>query len=342
MKKTAMDNEELSGKDVATISKRNFYVDNILKSFSTVEEAITVIQQVKDLCSNGGFNLRKFISSNTTVLKSIADEGRRTAVKNEELALGCLPEDKALGIKWDTEKDRLAIDRFTIKLVKKPSARHGLLSMLSSVHDPLDMGATFMLKGRQIIQHLREDKFQWDKQIDERSAYEWLKWKNNLLTSGNVTVPRCYKPKDFRKNITYNLHHFSDASESGYGQASYLRMENENGDIHCCLIFRKSRVAPMKYVSVLRLELTAVTFSVKISIMLKEELDIHITSESFWADSQVVSGYINNESRRFKIFVANCAQFTRDYTGFQQWQYVSTHVFFFLISNFYIFIKKSK
>ena len=93
---------------------------------------------------------------------------------------------------------------------------------------------------------------QWDEQIDERSAYEWLKWKNNLLPLGNVTVPRCYKPKDFGKNM-YSLHHFSGPSESGYGQASYLRMENENAGTYCCLIFGKSRVAPVKYVSIPRL-----------------------------------------------------------------------------------------
>ena len=114
LRKTALDNEELYGKDVATILERNFYVDDMLKSFLTVEEAITVIQQVKDLCSNGGFNLTKFIRNTTTVLKSIPDDSRRTVVKNEELAMGCLPEDKALGVKWDTEKDTLG---FTIKLV---------------------------------------------------------------------------------------------------------------------------------------------------------------------------------------------------------------------------------
>ena len=120
-----MDNEDLYEKDVAT---RNFFVNNMLKSFPTAEEAITVIQQVKDLCSNGDFNLTKFISNNTTVLKSISDDCRRTAVKDEELALGCLPEDKALGVKWNTEKDALG---FTIKLVQKPSTtRRGLLSVL--------------------------------------------------------------------------------------------------------------------------------------------------------------------------------------------------------------------
>ena len=78
-----MDNEGLYGKDIATFLERNFYVD-MLKSFSTAEEAITVIQQVKDLCSNGGFNLTKFISNNTTALKkSIPDDSRRRAVKDE-------------------------------------------------------------------------------------------------------------------------------------------------------------------------------------------------------------------------------------------------------------------
>ena len=133
-----MDNEELYGKDVATILERNFYVDDMLKSFPTAEEAITVIQQVKDICSNGGFNLKKFISNNTAVLKSIPDDSRRAAIKDKELALGCLPEDKALGVKWNTKKDTLG---FTIKFVEKPSTRRGLLSMLSSVYDPLGLGA---------------------------------------------------------------------------------------------------------------------------------------------------------------------------------------------------------
>ena len=80
----------------------------------------------------------------------------------------------------------------------------------------------------------------------------------------NVAIPRCYKPKDFGKNITYSLHPFFDASESGYGQTSYLKMENENGDRNCCLIFGKSRAATVNYVSIPRLELTAATLLVKI------------------------------------------------------------------------------
>ena len=86
--------------------------------------------------------------------------------------MGCLSEDKALGVKWDTEKDTLG---FMIKLVEKPSTRRGLLSMLSSVYDLLGLGAPFVLKGREIIQQLRQEKLKWEEQIDEKSTYEWLK-----------------------------------------------------------------------------------------------------------------------------------------------------------------------
>ena len=88
--------------------------------------------------------------------------------------MGCLREDKALGFKWDAEKDTLG---FTTKLVDKPSKRRELLSMLSSVYNPLGLGAPFMLKGRQIIQQLCQEKLQWDEQIDERQHMSGLSGK---------------------------------------------------------------------------------------------------------------------------------------------------------------------
>ena len=91
----------------------------------------------------------------------------------------------------------------------------------------------------------------------------------------NIDIQRCYKPTGFGYIVEYTLHHFSDASETGYGQASYLRMINKNGDVHCCFIFGKSRVAP-EYVSIPRLELTFANLSVKVSNMLRRELDSHV------------------------------------------------------------------
>ena len=128
------------------------------------------------------------------------------------------------------------------------------------------------------------NRLNWDEPIDERSSYEWQKWKNNLSMVEDIEIYCCYKPRGFEKIINYSLHHFSDAIELGYGQATYLRMVNDFEEVHCSLIFGKSRVAPVKYVSIPRLELTAATLSVKISKMLREELDIHISSEVFWTE----------------------------------------------------------
>ena len=119
-----------------------------------------------------------------------------------------------------------------------------------------------------------------------------------------------------------SIHHFSDASEDGYEQASYLRLVNNQGVVHCVLLIGKARASPLRHVSIRRLELVAATRSVKIALLLQEELDIEINKEYYWTDSKVVLGYISNSSKRFKIFVANRIQFICDHSDVAQWYYV--------------------
>lgn len=111
----------------------------------------------------------------------------------------------------------------------------------------------------------------------------------------NVTIPRTYSPAGFGKVLKAELHHFSDASTKGYGQCSYLRLQNEDGD--CTLVVGKSCVSPTKLTTIPRLELTAAVVSVKTSNLLKEEFGSADTEE-FWTDSKVVLGYIKNEAQR--------------------------------------------
>ena len=86
----------------------------------------------------------------------------------------------------------------------------------------------------------------------------------------------------------------------------------------------KSCVAPLKPVTIPRLELTATLVSVKISAILQRELEYDQITEVFWTDSKVVIGYISNDTRRFHIFVANRVQQIRDHTSPSQWKYVET------------------
>ena len=120
-----------------------------------------------------------------------------------------------------------------------------------------------------------------------------------------IAIERCYKPTTFGIVMECSLHHFADACEYGYGQVSYLRLVDKNGRIHCSLMIGKARVAPLKVMTIPRMELVAATLSIKMSILLRKELEIPVNKEVFWTDSEVVLGYIRNESKRFKLFVAN-------------------------------------
>ena len=96
------------------------------------------------------------------------------------------------------------------------------------------------------------------------------------------------------------------------------------GKIHCVLLIGKLRVSPLKYISIARLGMIAATLSVKVSLLLRQKLGISINKEYFWTDSKVILGYINNNSKRFKIFVANRIQFIRENADPKQWFYVPT------------------
>ena len=101
-------------------------------------------------------------------------------------------------------------------------------------------------------------------------------------------------------------------------------MVNAQGRVHCSFVIGKSRVTPLKAVTVPRLELTAAVVSVKVSEQLCRELDMSTTQEFFWTDSQVVLGYIGNEVRRFHVFVANRVQQIQESSSVDQRMYVDT------------------
>ena len=99
LKKTASDNLKKYREDGASILRWDFYVDDMLKSLSSIEKAIWITGKVKELCKKGGFNPIKFFSNKLDVLKSIQDEDRKDGVKDNDLAIGVLAADKALGVR---------------------------------------------------------------------------------------------------------------------------------------------------------------------------------------------------------------------------------------------------
>ena len=124
---------------------------------------------------------------------------------------------------------------------------------------------------------------------------------------------RCYKTEVFKDIACAEIHHFSDASQSGYGQCSYLRLGDEENRAYCSLVIGKVRVAPLKVVTVI---------SIRMSQWLKQELTYPNTVKYFWSDSQVILRHINNFSKSFHVYVVNRIQDIHNYSILDQWHYV--------------------
>ena len=320
LRQAAMDFKSKYGLDVAYSLERNFYVDDLLKSLEDEDQAISLLSRLLKNCEEGGFNLTKIISNSESVMNSVPEEKRAPSFQSSELPKS-LPIERALGVQWSVENDDFG---FRITVDDHPLTRRGILSSISSIYDPLGLASPFLLKGRKILQEITADKYQWDDPVSSDHLHAWTQWRSELPLLEKLSIRRCIKPDHIDTLSDISLHSFSDASLFGYGQATYLRCEKSSGQVSVSLVMGKSRVSPLKATTVPRLELTAALLSCNIGKLVKSELEMENIRAIFWVDSKIVLGYIYNDSKRFKIYVANRIRKIKDETTKEQWRYINT------------------
>ncbi|XP_039456650.1 uncharacterized protein LOC120433807 [Oreochromis aureus] len=251
----------------------------------------------------------------------IPEENRATGVKMLDLSRDQLPTERALGVQLDIEHD---VFTFSIVNKNKPLTRCGILSNVSSIYDPLGFLAPVILPAKQILQHLCKLRFGWDETIPAEMAQTWQKWVEDLVLLNKFSISRCVTPKGFGEIKSAQLHHFCDASETGYGAVSYLRLSNSKQEVCVSFIIGKARVAPLKQVTIPRLELAAAVLAVRLDKMLSVELNLNLSESVFWSDSTTVLQYIANTTTRFKTYVANRVSIIHALTKVEQWRYISS------------------
>ena len=321
LKKTGSDNRSNVSLETVKTLHEDFYMDDCLKSVQTVDEAINMVKELKNLCKKGGLNLTKWCSNHREVLHEIPMDDLSKELRNLDLDSSQLPLERTLGIVWNPEDDEFQF-KCIIKTVK--TTRRSMLSVVSSIYDPLDFITPLIMPAKNILQDLCRQRVGWDDHLDGDVLLKWDKWLKSIEDLKEVKVSRCYVPRSFGKVVHRELHVFSDASEKGYGMAMYVRSSNIEGRIHCSLVLSKGRVAPLKKITIPRLELTAAALSVSIASMVIRELNFQLNSTVFWTDSTAVLKYIANDKSRFHTFVANRVQVIRSVTVPEQWHHVNT------------------
>ncbi|XP_063067987.1 uncharacterized protein LOC134459559 [Engraulis encrasicolus] len=103
----------------------------------------------------------------------------------------------------------------------------------------------------------------WDEEVPPHIREQWSKWSAGFPLMSNFKVQRCFKTAGFGSVTQAQLHHFADASDQGYGTATYLRLQNDQNNIHVALVMGKGRVAPLKRMTIPRMELAAAVLATK-------------------------------------------------------------------------------
>lgn len=320
LQKTVEEYGEEYDQSVQNVITRNMYVDDCLASVDTKEKAMSLIKNLIDLCKRGGFRLTKWISNCAEVLQSVPEDDRAGDIKKLSLNGETLIE-RALGVYWFVENDSLG---FQLGVKDQPTTRRGILSVTSSIYDPLGIASPFVMTAKSLLQQLCRNGTGWDEKIDGTVLRNWNSWLTQVKQLEDVKIERCYKPKNLGHIASYQLHCFADASELGMGVVIYLRITDENKKVHCSFVMGKSRVAPLKSMTIPRMELAAATLAVKLSKLVDDQLDYPIEKIHFWTDSMSVLRYIANTKTRFQTFVANRLAIIHAATNLDQWHYVNT------------------
>lgn len=321
LRKCAKDNEGQFCQETIERILHCFYVDDCLVSTASEEEAVALYHDLVSVCAKGGFKLTKWISNSRAVMAAIPEDQRAKGMKDLDLDHDLLPVERVLGVQWCLQSDAF---KFKILVQDRPLTRRGILSVVSSVYDPLGILSPIVLSAKIILQELCRQRLGWDDSIPPSAAQEWRNWLKELHQLEHFQVSRCLKPQDFGDVTVAQLHHFTDASENGYGVVTYLVLQNACSQRHSSFVMGKSRVAPLQSISIPRMELTAATMASRLDTFWKKELRMSLTESMFWTDSTSVLKYIKNETSRFRTFVANRVSEILKVSDPSQWKYVNT------------------
>ena len=266
LRATAHDNLTKASETTVRTVFRNVYVDDVCCSCKSADSAIDLTVQLSKLLNSGGFHLTKFLSNNQKVLSSIPQKDLAESV---DLDRDCLPAQRALGVYRNASSDRLMVK---VDVKRRPCTRRDLLSQ---TYDPLGLIQPFILPAKQLLQEACKRSLRWDDDLSNLPGLgmHWEKWLLALPQLEKVSIKRSLTLPE-KEIAGLELHTFSDASISGYGVDVYVRVRYVDGVVKCCFLLGKARVAPIKFVRVPHLELTAAVLASKVTNFVINELDI--------------------------------------------------------------------
>ncbi|XP_011496530.1 PREDICTED: uncharacterized protein LOC105361122 [Ceratosolen solmsi marchali] len=289
------------------------YVDNIFGGADNPTQLVGTTTQLRDLCMAGGFALAKWHSTNEEVITAIE------VPPNPKQSFN-LTEDatKILGLQWRSHED---IFSFSTSLAPQATttSKRTILSDIAKLFDPLGFASPVIIRAKLLLQELWLHSVEWNDPLPAQVVNRWHTIRRELQTLNELTIPRWFKTKE-TSNI--ELHGFADASQLAMAAVIYMAIYNEENEPTVTFICSKTRVAPLKKLTITKLELTTALLLSKLTTRIKTSLNLRIRATHLWTDSRVNLTWIKAHPSRWKEFVCNRVTQIQELTAEAQWRYV--------------------
>ena len=226
-----------------------------------------------------------------------------------------------LGIEWNISSDQFHLNVSDTLYVTTVTKRN-VVSDAAKVFDALGLFSPVTVNMKILLQRLWEIKLDWDDPVPEDILEVTSQWRCELPFLSEIHVPQCYSPNGFSTS-SMQLHGYSDASEEAYAGVVYLRLEDPARNVHTEIVLSKTRVAPIKRLSIPRFELCGAQLLTKLLCHAKKILNFPVTSVFAWTYSTMVLGWLTGNPRQFKTYVGNRISFIIDQLPSDCWKHVA-------------------
>ena len=317
LRKTA-DEGESCHEDAARVLKKNTDMDDICDSVPTVEDVQRLTSDLDNVLVKGW--------SSNHVLK----EDKTKGDKQEITIIEGAAEEKVLGTVWNNTKEtfsfkvRVDFSKFMVtdvpQQIPMKMTKKMILSQVARLFYPIVFAAPFLIHAKIGMQRLWQQGLEWDQELSPTARGEWVRLFNEMGELNDVTFERCLTPPEAIGLPTLCV--FSDASQEAFAACAYIRWKLSDGTNDVRFVAAKSRIAPLKELTIPRLELQAAVLATRLKKTIIEESRMQFENVIFFTDSMIVLAWICSQARGFKPFVSVRVGEIQNNSDPSQWRHV--------------------
>ena len=238
----------MTGVQTCALPIWDFYVDDVMTGSSSLEAVLQMKSQLVQLLEMAHFPLVKWVSNCPAIIETVS-KGQREILQPQ--LLNTDEGVKALGLFWNPVSDQFFF-RVNLTPHVKEMTKRSMLSDVAKLYDPLGWLAPVIVKAKILLQSLWKQNLGWDQPLPDELRHDWLHIRSGLFALQDLRIDRHVADNG---ESTLQVHGFCDASQAAYAAAVFIRSQDAHGAFHTRLVRAKTRVAPVKTVSIPRLEL---------------------------------------------------------------------------------------